>query len=119
MSPQLEMLKGTLDFMVFETLEAMSAIHDSGIARRIEPVGKDAILLNQGTIYVSPVRLSSPGLIRCECGTSGNNRRAKFCSITLRGSRRLAETAENGEQLSTVIARFFAAHGTTQKEPSR
>jgi DNA-binding PadR family transcriptional regulator len=105
--------------MVFETSEAMSAIHDSGIAGRIEPAGKGAILLNQGTIYVSPVRLPSPGLIRCEWGTSGNNRRAKSCSITLRGSRRLGETAENGEQLSTVIARFFAAHGTTQKEPSR
>jgi hypothetical protein len=54
MSPQ---LKGTLDPLVFETLEAMFAIHGSGIVWRIEPLGKDAILLNQRTICVSPVRL--------------------------------------------------------------
>jgi PadR family transcriptional regulator PadR len=114
MSPQ---LKGTLDSMVFETLEAMFAIHGSGIARRIEPVGKDTILLNRGTIYVSPVRLQPPGLIRSERGTSGNNRRAKFYSITLGGSRRQAETARMGS--SFPLAPFHAAHGTTQKEPYR
>jgi PadR family transcriptional regulator PadR len=75
----------------------------------------DAILLNQGTIYASLVRLQQRDLIRSEWGTSNNNRRAKFYSITRRGSRRLAEAAENWEQLSAVIARFFAA----QKEPSR
>jgi PadR family transcriptional regulator PadR len=115
MSPQLEMLKGTLDLMVLQTLAAMGSLHGYGIARRIEQVSKDAILLNQGTIYASLVRLQQRGLIRCEWGTSDNNRRAKFYSITRRGSRRLAETTENWEQLSAVIARFLAA----QKEPSR
>jgi PadR family transcriptional regulator PadR len=115
MSPQLEMLKGTLDLMVLQTLEAMGALHGYGIARRIEQISGDAILLNQGTIYASLVRLQQRGLIRSAWGTSDNNRRAKFYSITHRGSRRLAQTAENWEQPSTVIARFFAA----QKEPSR
>ena len=114
MSPPLEMLKGTLDLMVLQTLEAMGALHGYGIARRIEQISGDAILLNQGTIYASLVRLQQRGLIRSAWGTSANNR-AKFYSITHRGSRRLAQTAENWEQLSTVIARFFAA----QKEPSR
>jgi PadR family transcriptional regulator PadR len=109
MSPQLEMLKGTLDLMVLQTLEAMGGLHGYGIARRIEQISGDAILLNQGTIYASLVRLQQRGLIRCAWGTSDNNRRAKFYSITRRGSRRLAQTAENWEQLSTVIARFFAA----------
>jgi PadR family transcriptional regulator PadR len=115
MSPQLEMLKGTLDLMVLQTLHAMGALHGYGIARRIEQISREAILLNQGTIYASLVRLQQRGLIRSEWGTSDNNRRAKFYSITRRGSRRLAETADNWEQLSTVIARFFAG----QKEPSR
>jgi PadR family transcriptional regulator len=108
MSPQLEMLKGTLDLLVLQTLAAMGALHGYGIARRIEQSSGDAILLNQGTIYASLVRLEQRGLIHSAWGTSDNNRRAKFYSITPRGSRRLAETAENWDQLSTVIARFFA-----------
>jgi PadR family transcriptional regulator, regulatory protein PadR len=108
MSPQLEMLKGTLDLMVLQTLAAMGALHGYGIARRIEQISGDAILLNQGTIYASLVRLEQRGLINSAWGSSENNRRAKFYSITPRGSRRLAETAENWDQLSTVIARFFA-----------
>src|SRR5580692_6848844 len=109
MSPQLEMLKGTLDLMVLQTLQAMGALHGYGIARRIEQVSREAILLNQGTIYASLVRLQQRGLIKSEWGVSENNRKAKFYAITSRGSKRLAETAENWEQLSAVIARFFAA----------
>jgi PadR family transcriptional regulator PadR len=114
MSPQLEMLKGTLDLMVLQTLQAMGALHGYGIARRIEQVSRDAILLNQGTIYASLVRLQQRGLIKSEWGISENNRKAKFYSITARGSKRLAETAENWEQLSAVIARFFAAAKESQ-----
>jgi PadR family transcriptional regulator PadR len=114
MSPQLEMLKGTLDLMVLQTLQAMGALHGYGIARRIEQISRDAILLNQGTIYASLVRLQQRGLISSEWGTTDNNRRAKFYAITPRGSRRLAETAENWEQLSAVIARFFTATKESQ-----
>ena len=110
-SPQLEMLKGTLDLMVLQTLHAMGALHGYGIARRIEQVSKDAILLNQGTIYASLVRLGQRGLIRSEWGTSDNNRKAKFYSITKRGAKRLAEAAENWEQMSAVMGRFFATPG--------
>jgi len=111
MSPQLEMLKGTLDLMVLQTLQAMGALHGYGIARRIEQISRDAILLNQGTIYASLVRLQQRGLIRSEWGTSENNRRARFYKITPRGSQRLAETAANCEKLSAVIAAFFAQKG--------
>jgi transcriptional regulator len=107
-------MKGTLDLMVLQTLEAMGALHGYGIARRIEQISGDAILLNQGTIYASLVRLQQRGLIRGEWGSSDNNRRAKFYSITKRGSRHLAAAAQNWEQLSAVIGRFFAAQkGTT------
>jgi PadR family transcriptional regulator, regulatory protein PadR len=107
-SPQLEMLKGTLDLMVLRTLEAMGAMHGFGIARRIEQVSADAILLNQGTIYASLVRLQQRGLIRGEWGVSDNNRKAKFYSITKRGSKRLAEATENWDAMAAVMARFFA-----------
>src|SRR5277367_2829378 len=90
MSPQLEMLKGTLDLMVLQTLQSMGALHGYGIARRIEQISRDAILLNQGTIYASLVRLQQRGLIRSEWGLSENKRKAKFYSLTKRGTRELA-----------------------------
>ena len=115
MSPQLDILKGNLDLMVLQTLQVMGALHGYAIARRIEQISGDAILLNQGTIYASLVRLQQRGLIRSEWGVSSNNRRAKFYSITQHGSHRLASSAQNWQQLSLVMARFFAA----QKEPQQ
>ena len=68
LSPQLEMLKGTLDLMVLQTLQAMGALHGYGIARRIEQISRDAILLNQGTIYASLVRLAAAGTDQIRVG---------------------------------------------------
>src|SRR5258705_2761169 len=106
--PKLDLLQGTLDLMVLQTLASLGPQHGYGIARRIEQVSGDTILLNQGTIYASLVRLQQRGLIHSEWGVSNNNRRAKFYSITRRGSRRLASSAQNWEQLSIVMGRFFA-----------
>src|SRR6266581_38161 len=113
--PKAGVLQGTLDLMVLQTLATLGPQHGYGIARRIEQVSGDTILLNQGTIYASLVRLQQRGLIHSEWGVSNNNRRAKFYSITRRGSRRLASSVQNWEQLSIVMGRFFAA----QKEPQR
>ena len=84
---KLDLLQGTLDLMVLQTLTAMGTQHGYGIARRIEQVSGDTILLNQGTIYASLVRLQQRGLIRSEWGVSDNNRKAKFYSLTKRGTR--------------------------------
>jgi PadR family transcriptional regulator, regulatory protein PadR len=108
-------LKGNLDLMVLRTLEVMGALHGYGIARGIEQVSGDTILLNQGTIYASLVR-QQRGLIHSEWGVSSNNRRAKFYSITRHGSRRLASSAQNWEQLSIVMGRFFAAQRSPRDE---
>ena len=108
LSPQIEILKGTLDLMVLQTLAGLGSVHGYGIARRIEQVSGDTILLNQGTIYASLVRLQQRGLIRSEWGVSDNNRKAKFYSLTKRGTRELAAAAQNWEQMSEVMARFFA-----------
>jgi DNA-binding MarR family transcriptional regulator len=82
LSTQLDILKGN-HLMVLKTLEVMGALHGYGIARRIEQVSGDTILLNQGTIYASLARLQQRGLIHSEWGVSSNNRRAKFYSISM------------------------------------
>lgn len=105
---KLDLLQGTLDLMVLQTLAAMGTLHGYGIARRIEQVSGDAVLLNQGTIYASLVRLQQRGWIAAEWGTSANNRKAKFYSITKRGRRQLSQDAAHWQRLSDVMGRVLA-----------
>jgi transcriptional regulator len=105
---KLDLLKGTLDVMVLQTLAVMGAQHGFGIARRIEQVSGDEILLNQGTIYASLIRLQLRGWISAEWGTSGNNRKAKFYSITKRGRHQLAQDMAYWERLTGVMGRVLA-----------
>ena len=105
---KLDLLQGTLDLMVLQTLAAMGAQHGYGIARRIEQVSGNEVLLNQGTIYASLVRLQQRGWIEAEWGTSENNRKAKFYTITKRGRKQLAEDAAYWQRLSAVIGRVLA-----------
>jgi transcriptional regulator len=108
MGKKLDLLQGTLDLMVLRTLDTMGALHGYGIARRIERLSGDAILLNQGTIYASLVRLQQRRFIRSAWGLSDNNRRAKFYTITAAGRKRLQADARNWERLAAVIGRMFA-----------
>jgi PadR family transcriptional regulator PadR len=105
---KLDLLQGTLDLMVLQTLVTMGSMHGYGIARRIEQVSGDEILLNQGTIYASLVRLQQRGWIAAEWGTSDNNRKAKYYSITRRGRKQLAEDAAHWQRLSRVMGRVLA-----------
>lgn len=105
---KLDILQGTLDLMVLQTLATMGSLHGYGIARRIEQISGEEILLNQGTIYASLVRLQERGWISAEWGISDNNRKAKFYSITKKGRKRLAEDADHWHRLSTVISRVLA-----------
>ena len=100
-------LQGTLDLMVLKTLEQMGAMHGYGIARRIEQVGKDALIVNQGTIYLCLVRLVQKKWITPRWGTSDNNRKAKFYSITKAGRKQLKAETENWERISGVIGRVL------------
>jgi PadR family transcriptional regulator, regulatory protein PadR len=104
---KLDLLQGTLDLLVLQTLENMGPLHGYGIARRIEQVSGDLLLMNQGTIYASLVRLQQRRSISAEWGTSDNNRKAKFYSITRSGKRQLALEARQWGLLSMVVARFF------------
>ena len=103
-----EILQGTLDLMVLKTLEAMGPLHGYGIARRIEQIGEDALQVNQGTIYLCLVRLVQKKWIKAEWGTSENNRKAKFYTITNAGRKQLVAEAENWQRVSGVIGRLLA-----------
>lgn len=105
---KLDLLQGTLDLMVLQTLAAMGSLHGYGIARRIEQISGDEVLLNQGTIYAALVRLQQRGWISAEWGTSDNNRKAKFYSITKRGRKQLSEDAAYWLRLSSVMDRLLA-----------
>lgn len=105
---KLDLLQGTLDLMVLQTLAAMGSQHGYGIARRIEQVSGNAVLLNQGTIYASLVRLQQRGWISAEWGTSDNNRKAKFYAITHQGRKQLAEDAAYWKRLAGVMGRVLA-----------
>jgi PadR family transcriptional regulator, regulatory protein PadR len=105
--PKSEVLQGTLDLMVLKTLAAMGPLHGYGIARRIEQISEDVVQLNQGTIYASLVRLVQKGWISTAWGTSDNNRKAKFYSITKAGRKQLGRETENWQRISAVIGRLL------------
>jgi transcriptional regulator len=104
---KIDILQGTLDLMVLQTLEAMGPLHGYGVARRIEQVSEDALQLNQGTIYASLLRLQQKRWISANWGVSDNNRKAKFYSITKNGRRQLAAETASWVRISGVIGRLL------------
>jgi len=104
---KLDLLQGTLDLMVLQTLSVMGSLHGYGIARRIEQISDDNVLLNQGTIYAALVRLQHRGWIAAEWGISDNNRKAKFYSITRAGKKQLAKDAVYWQRLSDMMGRVL------------
>ena len=108
---KLDFLQGTLDLLVLQTLASMGPLHGYGIARRIEQVGADALILNQGTIYAALVRLQQGKWIDAEWGISDNNRKAKYYQITTRGRRRLEVETVNWQRVSGVVDRILTASG--------
>jgi transcriptional regulator len=100
-------LQGTLDLMVLKTLDAMGPQHGYGLARRIEQISEDAVLVNQGTIYLCLIRLVQKRWISAKWGVSDNNRKAKFYAITKSGRRQLLAETSNWERLSGVIGRLL------------
>ena len=106
-----EVLQGTLDLMILKTLEALGPLHGFGIARRIEQLSEQVLELNEGTVYTSLLRLQQRGWISADWGTSENNRKAKFYSITKTGRKQLVSETENWERISGVIGRLLQLAG--------
>ena len=107
MSPSQEVPYGTLDLMVLKTLEGLGSLHGYGIARRIEQVTDGGLALNQGTIYPALLRLEQKGWIKSAWGTSENNRRARFYSITAAGRRQLTAEADRWTRTVAMVSRLL------------
>jgi transcriptional regulator len=104
---KLDVLQGTLDLMILQTLEAMGPLHGYGIARRIEQLSDYLLKLNEGTVYLSLTRLRQRRWISASWGTSENNRKARFYAITEAGRRQLAKETAQWEQIAGVMARLL------------
>jgi PadR family transcriptional regulator PadR len=102
-----DVLQGTLDLMVLKTLETMGAMHGYGIAQRVQQISESLLQLNQGTLYPALLRLEQRGWISSEWGTSDNNRRAKYYSLTRPGRKQLAAETKNWQRYAGVIERVL------------
>jgi transcriptional regulator len=103
-----EVLQGTLDLMVLKTLEAMGPLHGYGIARRIEQVSENTLVMRQGTIYPALLRLEQRGWISSEWRKSETNRRAKFYSLSPLGRKRIEDETGNWGRIAATMARFLS-----------
>ena len=94
MSDQTDLLQGTLDLLIMQTI-ALEPMHGWAIAQRIQQVSTELLRVQQGSLYPALHRLEHQGWIRSTWGSSDNNRRAKFYSLTRAGRKQLdAETAK-------------------------
>jgi len=108
MGKQADVAQGTLVLMILKTLEAMGPLHGYGIARRIEQISGDRLLLNYGTIYPALMKLEQEGYIGSEWGASEANRKAKFYRLTRAGRARLQKEAAEWRQTADIMECFLA-----------
>ena len=97
-----ELLQGTLDLLVLRTLAA-GAMHGWGISQRIQLVSRDALVVNQGSLYPALHRLEAQDLIAAEWGVSENNRSAKFYQLTRKGRRQLDDETAYWERFTSAV----------------
>ncbi len=109
--PKSDVLQGTLDLMVLKTLETLGSMHGYGIAQRLQQVSSNMLQLNQGTLYPALLRLEQRGWIASRWGTSDNNRRAKFYSLTRGGKKQLAREAAEWQRVVDVMGRLLGDQG--------
>jgi transcriptional regulator len=103
-----DLLQGTLDVLILKTLST-GAMHGWGIAQRIQQLSRDVLAVNQGSLYPALYRLEERGWIKAEWGSSDNNRRARFYTLTRAGRRQLAEETESWERFVAAVGRVLAA----------
>lgn len=111
--PKSEVLQGTLDLMVLKTLDTLGSMHGYGIAQRIQQVSSQMLQLNQGTLYPALLRLEQRGWVSAKWGTSDNNRRAKYYSLTRAGRKQLAREAADWRRVVDLMGRLLDGEGTS------
>ena len=97
-----DILQGTLDVLILKTLSLRSN-HGWGIAQHIQSVSEDVLQVNQGSLYPALYRLERQRLIRSDWGTSENNRKAKFYSLTRTGQRQLESETERWRRFADAV----------------
>jgi transcriptional regulator len=104
-APRADILQGTLDVLVLQTLATLGPLHGYALAARLEQVSKGVLRLNMGTLYPALMRLEQRGLLRGDWGVTDNNRKARFYRLTKAGRRGLiAEKAEWDRMVSILHA---------------
>ena len=98
-----DILQGTLDLMVLQTLATLGPVHGYAIAARLEQVSSAALRLNMGTLYPGLMRLEQRGLVRGKWGVTENNRKARFYAITAAGRRALASEKAEWERTASIM----------------
>lgn len=103
MPPSTDLLQGTLDLLILQTL-ALEPMHGWGVALRIQQMSKDVLQVGQGSLYPALYRLEYKGWIRSEWRSSENNRRAKFYRLTPTGKKQLKTELATWDRLSSAVA---------------
>ena len=99
---KIDLLQGTLDMLILRVL-SRGENHGWGIADRIEQLSKSVLSVGEGSLYPALYRLQDQGWIESEWGTSENNRKAKFYSLTASGRKQLTTEEQSWAKLSTAI----------------
>jgi PadR family transcriptional regulator len=106
-----DILQGTLDLMVLQTVDSLGPLHGYAIAARLEQVSGGALQLNMGTLYPALMRLEQRGLVRGTWGTTDSNRKARFYALTQAGRRQLARERQAWDRMAGII--HAVLHGET------
>jgi len=106
MPDRLDLPQGTLDLLILKTL-ALEPQHGWAISQRIQQVSKDAVEVQQGSLYPALHRLERRGLIKAEWGASDNNRRARFYQLTRAGRKQLEVERDNWQRLAAAVAQIL------------
>jgi PadR family transcriptional regulator len=104
MSPKTDLLRGTLDLLILQTL-TLGPNHGLGIARRIEQITRGAFEVRPGSLFPALHRLEEKGWLSSEWGGSENNRRAKYYDLTATGRKQLRAETENWDRIAVAIGR--------------
>jgi PadR family transcriptional regulator PadR len=108
MAGQADLLPGTLDVLILKSV-SLGPLHGYAVLARIEQITQGALLVEQGALYPALYRLEHQGLLLAEWGTSENNRRAKFYSLTAAGRRRLREETDSWNRLAAAMSAALKA----------
>src|SRR5216683_234200 len=98
-----EVLQGTLDLMLLQTLATLGPLHGYSIAARLEQVSAGALRINMGTLYPGLMRLEQRGLVRSEWDVTDSNRKARFYSITASGRRQLTIEKAEWHRMTSIM----------------